>query len=73
MKRFAMTVALTCVLSGSALAGEVPSVGVTAPTPDETTPTTSAPAPGDIPSGGLTQQVSEAALTLIQLVLGGVV
>ena len=71
MKRFVMTVALTCVLSGSALAdGEVPSVGLTAPPPDVTT---APPAPGDIPSGGLTEQMAEAGLTLIQLVLGGVV
>jgi len=35
MKRFVIAVALTCVLMGSALAGEVPSVGFTAPPPDE--------------------------------------
>ena len=51
MKRFVMTMALTCVLSGSALAGEIPTVGFTAPPPDETTTLT---APGEVPSGGLT-------------------
>lgn len=70
MKRSLMTIALTCVLSGTALAGLIPSDGVTAPPPDETsTPT----APGDIPSVGLTQQMSEVGLTLVQLVLSGVV
>jgi hypothetical protein len=73
MKRFVMTIALTCFLAISALAGEIPSGGITAPPPDETTSTTSAPAPGDVPSGGFTQQISEAAFDLFQLVLGGIV
>lgn len=73
MKRLMITLALTCVLSASVLAGEVPTVGITAPPPDETTPTTSAPAPSDIPSVGLTQQLSEAAFDLLQFVLGGIV
>ncbi len=70
MKRFVMTVALTCVLSSSALAGEVPTVGVTAPPPAETSIPT---APGDIPTVGFAQQMSEAALTLIESVLGAVI
>lgn len=69
MKRFLMTLALTSVLSGTVMAGEVPSVGVTAPPPDET----SIPiAPGDIPASGLTQQVSEAAFGLVQLLISAV-
>jgi hypothetical protein len=70
MKRFVMTIALTSVLSCSALAGDVPSVGFTAPPPPE--PPT-ATAPGDVPTVGLTQEMSEAALTLVQLMLGSVV
>jgi hypothetical protein len=70
MKRFVMSMALTCVLSASALAGEIPTVGVTAPPPDEPPPVT---APGEIPSGGLTQQMSETALSLVQLILGSIV
>jgi hypothetical protein len=31
MKRFLMTIAFTCVLSGSALAGEMPTCGAPAP------------------------------------------
>jgi hypothetical protein len=73
MKRFLMTIALTCVLSVTAFAGLIPSDGVTAPPPDETTPTTSATEPGPIPTVGLTQQMSEAALNLIQLVLSAAV
>jgi hypothetical protein len=70
MKRSLMTIALTCVLSGTALAGLIPSDGVTARPPDETsTPT----APSDVPTMGLTQQMSEVGLTLVQLALGAVV
>jgi hypothetical protein len=69
MKRFTMTIALTCILSSSALAGDVPSVGVTAPLPDEPPAPT---APGEVPSGGFTQELTETGLTLIQLALSGV-
>ncbi len=43
MKRFLMTIALMCLLSASALAGEIPSGGFASPPPS---------APGDVPSGG---------------------
>jgi hypothetical protein len=36
MKRFLMTVALTCALSVSALAGDMPTVGAPAPAPSGT-------------------------------------
>lgn len=67
MKRFLMAAALTCVLSCTALGGDIPSVGFTAPPPVETAAPT---APGEVPSGGLTQQMSEAALDLFQMVFG---
>ena len=70
MKRLAMTIALACALSGRAVAGDIPSVGFTAPVADEL-PTPAAL--GDIPTVGFTQQVTETALTIIQLALGGVV
>jgi hypothetical protein len=35
MKRFMLTVALTCFLSVSVLAGEMPTAGITAPPPPE--------------------------------------
>ena len=68
MKRFVMTIALTCVLSGSALAGEIPSVGVTAPPPPPSTPTV----PGEVPSVGYAPQLSEAALDLVEWVFSAV-
>ena len=66
MKRFAMTVVLTCVLSGSALAGDIPTVGVTAPPPPPT-------AAGEVPTVGYAQEMSEAALDIIQLVFSAVI
>jgi hypothetical protein len=52
MKRFLMTIALTCLLSVSALAGDVPSVD-------------NAPAaPGDVPSVGAATTI---VLTIISL------
>jgi hypothetical protein len=70
MKRFLMTVALTCILSMSALAGEIPTVGVAQPPPSGTTQTTSAASPGDIPSTDVAQPTSNALLSFIQAVIG---
>jgi ribose/xylose/arabinose/galactoside ABC-type transport system permease subunit len=49
MKRFLITLALMCVLSGSALAGHIDTCG--APAPTGAAQTTS---PGDVPSVGST-------------------
>ena len=46
MKRLLIALALTCVLTGSALAEDVHTCGITSPS-DEATETT---APGDVPS-----------------------
>ena len=70
MKRFAMIVVLTCALAGSALAGDIPSVGVVSPPPAGTAVQT---APGDVPTGGYAQQISEAALDLVELVFSVIV
>ncbi len=48
MKRFMLAIALTCVLSVSAIAGEMPTMGVVAPTPNPVV----APAPGEVPING---------------------
>jgi hypothetical protein len=58
MKRILMTVALICVLSATALAGDIPMGGFAPPPPPAPTETTSATSPGDIPTGGF------AAMTL---------
>ena len=56
MKRFAMALVLACALSSIALAGDIPSTGITEPPPpppgDISTPGVTAP--GDIPSTGVT-------------------
>lgn len=68
MKRFAMMIALTCVLSGTALAGDVPSTG--APAPGDV-PSTGAPSParaGYIPSTGAPSPMVTVILTILSLV-----
>jgi len=72
MKRFMLAVALTCVLSVSAIAGEMPTMGVVAPTPNPAValapgemPTTGAAstAPGEIQGPGLLATVILAIIT----------
>ena len=55
MKRFLAAIVLACVLSVSALAGDIPTSGFASPQPPPTSETTSAPSPGDIPSDGAAQ------------------
>jgi hypothetical protein len=75
MKRFFGTVALACVFSVPALAGDVPTSGVASPAPgDVPTSGISAAAetssPGDLPTSGFADQVSDAALSALLSVLG---
>jgi hypothetical protein len=68
MKRFALAIALACVLSGTALAGDIPSTG--APAPGDI-PSTGAPSPalaGDIPSTGAPSPIVTVILTILSLV-----
>ena len=69
MKRFVLAITLGCVFAVSALAGEIPMVGnVQAPT--DPTQTTTATSPGDIPTVGTAEQISDAALSALLTVLG---
>ncbi len=68
MKRLLITIAMTFVLSSSALAGDIP-CGAPSPAPDGTTQTTNATAPGEIPCG-FTDQISDGALSALLTVLG---
>ena len=62
MKRLAMAVALSCALSITALAADIPTTDSPTPPPGDIPtlpvsspgdiPTTDSPSPGDIPSGG---------------------
>jgi hypothetical protein len=68
MKRFLMMIALTCALSASAFAGDIPSVGAPAPPPvgmTQTHPTVA----GEIPSGGKAGRFSGEALSALLSVL----
>ena len=64
MKRFLGAMALACVFSVSALAGDLPTGGLSSPAPTGTT------SPGDLPTGGFADQVSDAALSALLSVLG---
>ena len=66
MKRFTLALALTSLLSCTALAGDIPCGGYAPPAPDEPTELTSS-APGDVPSGGYTLEGStDIGLAILQ-------
>lgn len=73
MKRFVMAITLTCALSTSALAGNIPTDGVASPTPPP--PPGAAQVanakgdipsvPGEVPTGGWAQKMTEEFLLAI--------
>jgi hypothetical protein len=67
MKRLLITIAMTFVLSVSALAGDIP-CGAPSPAPVGTPPTTNATSPGEIPCD-FADQISEAGLSALLAVL----
>lgn len=70
MKRFLMTGALTCVLSVTGLAGGIPSGDDVPPPPGQPTHMTSAPAPGDVPTGDYTHPTAtDITLTAVQALI----
>jgi len=70
MKRFLGAIALACVFSVSALAGDVPTGGFTSPLPGELpTGGVSAPQPGDVPTGGIASPSGETESSLTSTVL----
>jgi hypothetical protein len=76
MKRFLSAIALTCVLTVSALAGDLATGGAPSPSPGDlhtggiTSPApTGATSPGDLPTSGFAEQVSDAALSAFLSVL----
>ena len=71
MRRLLTIVAMTFVLSVSALAGEIP-CGAPSPVPNGTTQTANATSPGDIPCD-FAEQISEAGLSGLLAVLALVV
>jgi hypothetical protein len=71
MKRFMLTVALTCALSVSALAGEIPTVvSVTSNTPPP--PVSAATAPGEestVPTANVPAEESPGILEMLTLAI----
>lgn len=70
MRRLALAIALACVLSGAARAGEIHPTGVVAPPPpppSTTAAATGATAPGEILSTGET--APEESVTLLTIIL----
>jgi hypothetical protein len=68
VKRFLMLLSLACVFSSSALAGDIPSVGVPSPAPSTTTQTTTQTSPGEVPSVG-SEEMSDVTLSALLIVL----
>ena len=66
MKRLLMATAITCALSITTPAGEIPSGGAPQPPPPQNGSTTTL---GDIPSGGV-QSLSDAAISALLTALG---
>lgn len=77
MRRLALAIALACVLSGAARAGEMPSTGAVAPPAQctvtaagEICTTAGATAPGEVPSTGAKEpQPSGTLLTVILTII----
>jgi len=67
VKRFLVSVVLACVLSSSALAGDIPSGGSPAPPPPSQTTTSTSP--GATPSNG-SEEITDVVLSALSTVLG---
>ncbi len=63
MKRLLMTIALTCVLSGSALGGDMPTCGITSQEPETTAVS------GNIPISDVAPTESDETPTLLTILL----
>jgi hypothetical protein len=71
MRRFLMVIALTSLLATQGLAGEIPTGGAPIPPPPAgITQTTSETSPGQIPTGGYAEQVSDIVLSGLLEVFG---
>ena len=70
MKRFVLALALTCALSATAMAGEIPSTGIAPPPPPGATAQTDSPS--EIPSTGVTTpgEVPTTGLSFLLTALG---
>lgn len=72
MKRFLSAMTLTCILAVSALAGDIPTSGAPSPPPpapnqitSQILPDNTLFVPGDIPTSGFTQEISDAVFSAL--------
>jgi len=71
MKKIASAVLLTPLLSISILAGEIPTSGFTPPPPPpDGMQASTTTALGEVPTVGLTYQITDTTVDLIQMLLG---
>src|SRR5207253_3010360 len=71
MKRFVIALALGCIISGSAFAGDVPTGDNVPPPANAPTHITMAPAPIVVLAGGYTQDaVADITLMVVQGIIG---
>ena len=66
MKRLICAFAITCVVSFPAAAGNIPTDGITGSTPVPT----ETMEPGEIPTSGLSYEIADNAIDLIQMLIG---
>jgi len=67
MKRFLAAIFITCVLSVSALAGDIPISGSPAPPPPPSNATMETTEPGDMPTSGKAELSSDALSALLSV------
>ncbi len=70
MKRSLATLIVSCILSIPVSAGQIPTDGSPTPPPSGTNQTTNTTSPGEIPSGGFLDPMSEATLSGLLTALG---
>jgi hypothetical protein len=71
MKRFVIALALGCIISATALAGDVPTGDNVPPPANASTHMTIVPASGEVSSGGYMQDAAtDITLTVVQAIIG---
>ena len=70
MRRFYIAVALTCLMSVSALAGDMPTGGYAPPSPNDPPPAATLNASSNVEDPCDSQESEDIALTLIQGLVG---
>lgn len=72
MKRITMALTLSCALSTTIFAGDIPSTDVTSPLPPSKMEPISVVASRDIPTSEYREELSNSTLTSVLMVLGSI-